>query len=155
MNILRKYYFVILVGISFLCCSTTCENHLGEPIYFAIENLCNDSIYVCDNILLKGSTFNNEDVFSYPKSYFKKIAPGETCNNFHLGFSKIYAEDIEDYYEPNSKHIHYVVIFKKSTLDKYSKEELIKSNFRDAIYMLTSKEIQDLGCVVRYPMDKD
>ena len=50
----------------------------------------------------------------------------------------------------DSSFIFQVLIFKQSTMDKYSKEELIQKNIFDKLYYLTYSDLEAMGFKIVY-----
>lgn len=155
MNLLKRYYVIVLTTVVFLCCSTTCENEPTEWMYFSVENKDTDTIYVAHTWKYDESDFTVNEVFSYEK-YYEAIAPGEIRNDFYLGIPEGELNKQFKYKNDDDNYTcrHHIFVFRRETLNNYSPKELIEKNIYDAKYVLTSKEILNMDYIVPYPMGK-
>lgn len=153
MKILNKYYVIVLTAIIFLCCSTTCETEPTELEYFTIENNSSDTIFIAHTWYYDDSEFNVRDVFMYEKPLFA-IPPNKSRNDFYLGIpgdevNKPFRYKNKDY--TVEEGTHHIIIYKKETLEKHSKKELIEKNIYDEKYVLSLRDILDMNYKVSYP----
>lgn len=147
MKILRKYYILIVTFCALFFSSTKCDadHYFGE--FFSVENCDNDTIFVM--------TFNGESlklsseyVFSHELK-LTPIPPGSKYSEFKLGpYNRLHPEEYVD--EQNQ-----IIIFRKRTLEKYSKKDLCEKNIYDALYILARQEIIDMESNVKFPMDQE
>lgn len=156
MKLLKKYQVLILTIIAFLSSSFRCAMDFEADYYPVIYSIKNNTT---DTLIIKECPFDLDVKEAFEIKWpFDTIYPGETKGGFNLGFldvskDEIVPEDVLNNF--NNDWEHYIMIFRKQTLDSHSKEELIENNIYDAKYILTTKEIQDMGRVVNYPIDND
>lgn len=107
-------------------------NKSGEKIY-ALEFMFKDSILLTPQYVF--------EVFGG-----KLLIETENDSSF---IGKIPIPETED--EANS--LYQVIIFKQSTIDKYSKEELIEKNIFDKRYLLNYNELKKVNFKMTYSGD--
>ncbi len=160
MKILRKYYLLFVTISVFLFCSFRCdsEESYNDPHYvkYSVENNDSDVIYVAQRIMPVTTTDQTEEIS--PGYVFRNkiklsaISPGERLCDFTCGWLE------RNYFTDNMDtvaRINHILVFKKKTLDKYSEKELAENNIYDALYVLTTREILDMGCVVKFPLEAE
>lgn len=77
-----------------------------------------------------------------------EIAPNQIYGDFPLGYLNMSNPD------KNTNWTHQILIFRKETLEKYSKQEIAERNIYDAYYVLPTQEILDMGKIVQFPLNK-
>lgn len=152
MTLIRKYYLLIIIFLSFICSSSSCIEEIGNREFslFYIENNDDDIIYIIDLPLTQDANYNfNVDVnylLEEEADNFITLSPGERSIERALA-------PIDNLYpERNPVWDHYITIWRKETMEKYTEKELRERNIYDAQYILSSKEISDMGSVVHFPL---
>lgn len=123
---------------------------------FAIENDDDDIIYVID---VKWEHVNSPNKRSSGESYIDV----EYMFSYNYPLIQISPKDKYDFRcapvgdlnfpEKYPAWDHCITIWKKETMDKYSKQELREKNIYDAQYILSSDQIYAMGSVVHYPLE--
>ena len=124
---------VVLFFVAMLTMAITCDSSFEmEDVVF--ENKSGETIFVADvrdfdatEILTPNVVFNSVPV--------RKMEDGSS-------FRRKVPDD--------SSFIFQVLIFKQSTMDKYSKEELIQKNIFDKLYYLTYSDLEAMGFKIVY-----
>ena len=124
---------VVLFFVAMLTMAMTCDSSFEmEDVVF--ENKSGETIFVADvrdfdatEILTPNVVFNSVPV--------RKMEDGSS-------FRRKVPDD--------SSFIFQVLIFKQSTMDKYSKEELIQKNIFDKLYYLTYSDLEAMGFKIVY-----
>lgn len=124
---------VVLFFVAMLTMAMTCDSSFEmEDVVF--ENKSGETIFVADvrdfdatEILTPNVVFNSVSV--------RKMEDGSS-------FRRKVPDD--------SSFIFQVLIFKQSTMDKYSKEELIQKNIFDKLYYLTYSDLEAMGFKIVY-----
>ena len=124
-------------------CSWLAEDP-GVDVYYQdvkIINKSGETIYAAD--VMFGDT-----TLLTPKHVFKMFDPRilREAYNDSCFIGKIAIPETED--EANS--LYQVIIFKQSTIDKYSKEEIIKQNIFDKRYELSYNELKKVNFKMIY-----
>ena len=133
----RASYYLIICFSYLLFSATTCEEFPEETVPAIFQNECEECIYVlfwgsdAANILTSEQAFKMEE-------YFTKLQSGEK----YVENIPIMDTDMTFYYQ--------FLIFKQSTLNKYTKEELIKKNIYDKLYVLTYEELEKMNFKIVY-----
>ena len=132
------------VCVLYNACSCLIGNP-GEDVYYQdVKVIKQLSLYASRNIL--GSNILNTcfGVKRVVSPNIKSAAYNDSC---FIG--KIAIPETED--EANS--LYQVIIFKQSTIDKYSKEELIEKNIFDKRYLLNYNELKKVNFKMTYSGD--
>lgn len=124
---------MVLFFVAMLTMAMTCDSSFEmEDVVF--ENKSGETIFVADvrdfdatEILTPNVVFNSVSV--------RKMEDGSS-------FRRKVPDD--------SSFIFQVLIFKQSTMDKYSKEELIQKNIFDKLYYLTYSDLEAMGFKIVY-----
>ena len=137
--------YVILCFLCLLFTSMTCDNNYNINS-MTLENKSGETIYLDEFLLYDPKVLSPSVVFSsYESFHLMEIPPG---GSFY-GAIQLPAMGYL-----STRPIKYqIIIFKKSTLDKYTKEELIENNIFDKIYSFTNEELEAIDYKVTYTGD--
>lgn len=138
----RKVVSYILICLTFIVLTaTTCDD---STVYYRdviLLNSIDETIYVEDfmfsdqaELLSPYHVFNLIDLRA-----LKEIPKGST---FIGKFPMLEKAD--------NKMKYQIIIFKQSTLDKYTKEELVENDIFDKRYVLTYEELEAMGFKIVY-----
>lgn len=157
MNILKKYYPLIVAICAFIFSSSSClymdDENNDFTVDYSIKNNDSDTIYVVYRDL--PITTSDQTTGISPSYVFNKhislieILPGKSLNKLCAG--DLYYNTFRNSMDTIMR-INHIIVFRKGTIDKYTKEEMAEKNIYDAIYKLSTREILDMGCVIPFPM---
>ena len=133
--------YLLLCFLFILFSAMTCEDidEVGEVFSVTIDNSCNEDIYI-----IEFDWPDNEHILSPVHAF-------ELMPNFlvKVGTDEKYEAVIEMSTAYPSTNYQFL-IFKQSTLDKYTKEELIEKNIFDKRYSLTYEELEKMNFKIVY-----
>lgn len=118
-----------------------CNDRDYDTKYIYVYNETNENIYVCGWSSDKEFILTPNYVFNERTDLLQEIRP--KCNSLNKGLLIVY--------DGTEKSVsHQIIIFKQSTLDKYTKEELIENDIFDKRYVLTYEELEAMGFKIVY-----
>ena len=138
------HIFTILCLFSTLTMSTTCEDNTDIEVSFVtIENRADETIYICSDFCEYGEILTPYGVFELFPSSLHKVEKGGNIQE------ATFPEFLD------SLHTFQLIIFKQSTMDKYSKEELVEKNIFDKRYVLSLNHLTSMGFRIIYNGESD
>lgn len=152
MKKINKIFPLLIVILGFMCTASTCVESFPSDMNFSIKNCDNDTIFVWNIIEKKDFDVFNGD-FSLEKQPCVAIPPGEIKGPFHFDEP----EDLNEYfkYRPSNEYedvkINYILILKKGTYNNYLNEQRHEEKIYDALYILTPRQIINMGYLVTFP----
>lgn len=140
---MRKLMFAtLLCFVSALFTAMTCDDSNIESVTVTFENKSGDSLYVDDFMFMDDTTFLSPyHVFvlmPYPIEYVPQNGFYEQQANLRM---------LEQGYK------FQLIVFKKGTLDRYSKDELVEGNIFDKRYVLSYDELKVTDFKIVYTGD--
>ena len=138
-----KLYGLLNLTIIFVVCSsciTACAEDFGnvESTTISITNQSGESInFASHTFEEEENKLTSEFIYSYYGHFYGSIADGETETDLIIA-------DYEGY------RSFQLIIIKQSTLDKYTKEEIIENNIYDKLYILTDPELKAMDFKIVY-----
>lgn len=129
---MRKIFTLIICCSSFLFTSMVCSEM--DTIDIVIINNCDETIYYSQHL------FDTQDTILTVRYIFHE-RPNEIMNGHMSGLPpkeiKIGKYPMYD----DNKQTWQMIVFKQSTLDKYTKEELVEKNIYDTIFVFTYSQL--------------
>ena len=141
-----KVAIFCMVCVLYNACSCLIGNP-GEDVYYQdvkVINKSGETIYALEFMFKDSTLLTPQYVFEVFGG--KLLIETENDSSF---IGKIPIPETED--EANS--LYQVIIFKQSTIDKYSKEELIEKNIFDKRYLLNYNELKKVNFKMTYSGD--
>lgn len=133
--------FIILSAVFVLCTSMSgCEDSSYRVFKVTIENESDDSIYYVINNWLEQSPLSPQVCFEEIPilgERMRSLAAGEKDEDF-----KVQDNGVNDFLG--------ILIFKKSTMDKYTKKELVEKNIYDKQYTLFYEDLKKMDFRIIY-----
>ena len=132
-----------MICIAYLTLSMACDCDNADVDYeiIYISNQSNEIIYCTQNVYFPSAQMPTgltvAGAFNYATP-FSEIQLGETSRYGLLSPTSYEYDNIQ------------IMIFKKNTWDKYSKEELIENNIYDKLYVLSFKELEAMDFKIVY-----
>lgn len=147
MKLVRNVAFAMVLWMSLmsvLCCDEGEYRHTKSESFF-IENNLDEDIYVVD-WMDENPTMSSELVFvKYPYlgQVLSEIPAGSTgrAPGGVVTGEKAYGK------------LYQLIVFKASTLEKYSQEQLVKDNINDGVFIMTLDEVMKNKRILSYPAD--
>lgn len=145
MKIVRNVAFVMVLWMSLmsvLCCDLGEYRHTESESFF-IENNLDEDIYVVDWMDAE-PTMSSELVFvKYPylDQVLTKISSGQigkAPGGVVMG-------------EAAYGKLYQIIVFKASTLEKYTRDELASGNINDGVFVMTLDEVVKNKRILSYP----
>ena len=135
---MRKTISIILIcSLAIICMATTCDDSTIENVDVYIRNQSDETIWINSYI------FNDTTTLLEPGRSFQLQDPIE------LTIGDTYDDWVS--VKMLERGLKYqVIIFKQSTLDKYTKEELIENNIYDKLYVLSFHDLIEFKGLVVY-----
>ncbi len=157
MNFLRKYYPLIVTICAFLFSSSSClymDDFSNDfVVEYSIKNNDSDTIYVVyssSSLTISDKTPGISTSYIFNKNEeLTEILPGKSLDKLWAG--ELYYNTFRNTMDTVIR-INHIIVFRKKTLEKYTKEEMVNKDIYDAIYKLSTREIIDMGYVVPFPM---
>lgn len=117
-----------------LCTSTWCDEP-EDIIQVTFENKSNDNVFTSDvHVLPNDDTIiDNGAILTYPAELMPIVFKNKTY---------LYSVWREKYYQLN--------VYKQSTFDKYTREEMIENNICDKIFVLSYEELEAMNFKIVY-----
>lgn len=156
MKKISKIFPLLIVALGFMCTASTCIESFPNDMTFNIKNCDRDTIYVW-NIIEK----QDFDVFDEDYSLKKYPCVAIPSGEFKGAFRFDEPADLNEHfkYRPSNEDkeakINYILILKKETFNNYSIDQLVKDRIYDALYVLTPRQIINMGYLVTYPENSD
>lgn len=143
---MRKKAYIILLLV--FCVSIIHSCKIGdadnEYRFIYLTNKSDETIYVEEFLCYGSKVLSPYIVFDLHEGYLlHEIQCGEK-----LGNSLIFDETNE-----NLQKIYQLIVFKQSTLTKYTNEELIENNIYDKLYSFTYEELKAMNFEIIYTGD--
>lgn len=132
MKIIKK--LVCLLMLAVLCTSTWCDDTEQDSDYKFVE--CTFENNSSENVFLYMYLINNPNNCSFNFLVDPVIAPRNDNTKFSI------AIDAAPYIQIN--------VYKQSTLDTYSKQELSENNFCDKQYIISMSELEAMNFKIQY-----
>lgn len=129
---MKNIFILIICCSSFLFTSMVCGN--GMDLHdIVITNNSDETIYYNDGI------YETLDTCLTSKDVLYEILEGHMCEQVA---GEVQSGRIPIY--DDNKHTWQMIVFKQSTLDKYTKEELAEKNIYDTIFVFTFTQLDDI-----------
>ena len=138
---MKAFYYII--AISVLCLINGCVKDIYAEV--EIKNNTDESVMIIEGVVTYDYEIlqPNEFHYWYLKEYLDTIRPHEKCTRHIL---------IENYGTPiydNGRHIQ-CLLWKQSTLEKFTLDEIVQKNIYDKRYKYTNDELASLKVVFEY-----
>lgn len=133
--------YIFLSVLSVLLMATTCDDSTVHYTDFILENQSNETIYVCEYQLNDKELLTPLYVFRrLNKDFVKKVfTDGIFIGKVGIPWNSTQADDK-----------YQIIIFKQSTMDKYTEDELVEKNIFDKRYMFTYDELKKMNFKITY-----
>lgn len=118
----------------------TCGDDFDESCDIIITNKSGDNIYIQSFVFDDTTTLT-------PMHVFERFEPGYPYKIENNGV--FYDHPVIDALRQSGMK-YQLIIFKQSTIDKHSKEELVEKNIFDKRYILTWKDLQSMRFNITY-----
>lgn len=125
-------------------CSFSCmrdQYQYNSKIEIPIHNMSNDTIFAC-------CVNNDISVITAKYIYDNHVVWNKISPQFSIGW--VYGFNYDSELQPEDNYMYHVMIFKKSTIDQYSEEEIIRDNRYDRYYSFTGGDIEAMGFKIIY-----
>ena len=132
--------FTILCFFSILTTAMTCGDDFDESCDIIIANKSGDNIYIQSFVFDDTTTLT-------PMHVFERFEPGYPYKIENNGV--FHDHPVIDALRQSGMK-YQLIIFKQSTMDKHSKEELVEKNIFDKRYILTWKDLQSMRFNITY-----
>lgn len=123
------YLMLCLTSVFFL--SFSCEDFTKETYDIRLENLCGDSIYYMD----WDRAITAKEVFLNIEGGAYKLANNESAiieHNIELPYPLV------------------IIIFKKSSIEKYGLQYIIENNYYDKCFQYSNEDLQNMDFRITY-----
>ncbi len=129
--------YAILGLLSMLFMATSCpEDDEFETANIIIENQSDELIYIAELRNSRDKYVLLNVNFAMHNNLFSKIASNHMYDSFFILY--------------NGHAMYQLLIIKESTLNKFSKEELISNNIYDKLYVLSDEELKAMNYKITY-----
>ena len=135
----RVYLYLMVAFVCTMFSASTCQE-MEESLYVMVKNDSDEGIAMYTYIsYVKDSDFITPGFALTELAKFQeRIAPGKGLETRMPLVTSVYTA------------CYQFLIFKQSTLDKYTKEELIEKNIFDKRYTLTYEELEKMNFKIVY-----
>lgn len=133
---MRNIISLFLISAFFVFSSMTCEEEDGDDIDVYMTNNQNETIYVIacsfddNHLILPAEIFDNE----------KRIIKGYEKGLVYGSYTEFFDNDVA----------LQLLVYKKSTLDKYTEQEIKKYDIYDKRFFLTLEDLETCNCHLYY-----
>ena len=136
----KTFIYTLLCSCTLLFTAMSCpdtDEYLEHHYTVLFENKSGDNIYLVEGY---GETPQNylSPHYAYIDQPDTRIWNINDKEEFYFYISKDYTEYL------------YLMVFKKSTMDRYTKEELVEQNIYDTLYTFSPAELKKMNFKITY-----